>query len=242
MREALGVIPARFGAQRFPGKPLAPILGRPMVQWVYEGACRASRLKRLIVATDDERILQAALGFGAEACMTSPDAASGTERVAEVAARYDLPIVINIQGDEPLLRGETIDSLVEVLQDEAVPMATLARRETDLSRIADPNVVKLVRDAQGFALYFSRSPLPYQALDFFWEHTGIYGYQQEFLQRFRGLPASRLEQAEKLEQLRALEHGFRIKVLETPHSTLSVDTPGDIIKVEARLKDTSDDH
>jgi 3-deoxy-manno-octulosonate cytidylyltransferase (CMP-KDO synthetase) len=213
-----------------------------MVQWVYEGACRASRLKRLIVATDDERILQAALGFGAEACMTSPDAASGTERVAEVAARYDLPIVINIQGDEPLLRGETIDSLVEVLQDEAVPMATLARRETDLSRIADPNVVKLVRDVQGFALYFSRSPLPYQALDFFWEHTGIYGYQQKFLQRFRGLPASRLEQAEKLEQLRALEHGFRIKVLETPHSTLSVNTPEDIIKVEARLKGTSDDH
>ncbi len=238
MREALGVIPARFSAQRFPGKPLAPILGRPMLQWVYEGARRATRLKRLVVATDDERILKAARAFGAEACLTSPDHTSGTERAAEAAARHDLPIVINIQGDEPLVRGEAIDALIEALQDESVPMATLARREADLSRIADPNVVKLVRDAEGFALYFSRSPLPHQAREYFYEHIGIYGYQKEFLQTFAGLPASRLEEVEKLEQLRALEHGFRIKVLETQHSSLSVDTPEDIIKVEERLRES----
>ena len=244
MREALGVIPARYGAQRFPGKPLAPILGRPMLQWVYEGARRATRLERLVVATDDERILQAARGFGAEACMTSPGHTSGTERVAELAARYDIPIVINIQGDEPLIKGEAIDALVEALQDESVPMATLARREANLSRIADPNVVKLVRDSKGFALYFSRSPLPHSAQEYFWEHIGIYGYQKDFLLRFGGLPASGLEKAEKLEQLRALEHGFRIQVLESPHSSLSVDTPEDIIRAEERLRDEPnyDDH
>jgi 3-deoxy-manno-octulosonate cytidylyltransferase (CMP-KDO synthetase) len=208
-----------------------------MLQWVYEGASRATRLDRLVVATDDERILQAARGFGAEACLTSPDHTSGTERVAEAAARYDLPIVINIQGDEPLLKGEAIDALVEALQDVSVPMATLARRETDLARIADSNVVKLVRDSGGSALYFSRSPLPHGAQDFFWEHIGIYGYQKDFLLNFGDLPASGLERTEKLEQLRALEHGFRILVLETPHSSLSVDTPEDIIKAEERLRD-----
>ncbi len=242
MRPALGVIPVRYGAQRFPGKPLAPILGRPMVQWVYESACRATRLTKLVVATDDERILQAARDFGAEACLTSPEHTSGTERVAEAASRYHLPIVINIQGDEPLLRGEAIDLLVEALQDETVPMATLAYPNPDLSRIGDPNVVKLVMDAEGYALYFSRSPLPHQASDFFWEHVGIYGYQKDFLLRFGGLPESRLEATERLEQLRALEHGFRIKVLETRYSTLSVDTPEDIIKVEDRLKERIDDY
>jgi 3-deoxy-manno-octulosonate cytidylyltransferase (CMP-KDO synthetase) len=207
-----------------------------MVQWVYESASRATRLTKLVVATDDERILRAAEDFGAEACMTSPEHASGTERVAEAASRYDLPIVINIQGDEPLLRGEAIDLLVEALQEEAVPMATLAHPDPDLSRIGDPNVVKLVMDAKGYALYFSRSPLPHQASDFFWEHIGIYGYQRDFLLRFGDLPGSRLEETESLEQLRALEHGFRIKVLETRYPTLSVDTPEDIIKVEERLK------
>jgi len=236
LRSALGVIPVRYGAQRFPGKPLAPILGKPMVQWVYESALQAKRLAKLVVATDDERILAAAGDFGAEACLTSPEHSSGTERAAEVALLYDLPIVINIQGDEPLLSGEAIDLLVEALQDESVPMATLARPNPDLARISDPNVVKLVMDSEGYALYFSRSPLPHQASDFFWEHIGIYGFQKDFLLRFACLPESRLEITERLEQLRALEHGFRIKVLETRYSTLSVDTPEDIIKVEERLK------
>jgi 3-deoxy-manno-octulosonate cytidylyltransferase (CMP-KDO synthetase) len=242
LKPALGVIPVRFGAQRFPGKPLAPILGRPMVQWVYESALQAKSLAKLVVATDDERILEAARDFGAEAILTSPEHVSGTERTAEAASRYDLPIVINIQGDEPLLRGEAIDLLVEALQDETVPMATLAHPNPDLSRIGDPNVVKLVMDSEGYALYFSRSPLPHQAPDFFWEHIGIYGFQRDFLLRFGSLPKSRLEITEKLEQLRVLEHGFRIKVLESRYSTLSVDTPEDIIKVEGRLKERNNDN
>jgi 3-deoxy-manno-octulosonate cytidylyltransferase (CMP-KDO synthetase) len=213
-----------------------------MVQWVYESARRATRLAEVVVATDDEGILKTAQGFGAEACLTSQKHASGTERVAEVASRYDLPIVINIQGDEPLLPSETIDMLVEALQDESVPMATLAHPNADLSRIEDPNAVKLVMDTGGYALYFSRSPLPHQASDFFWEHIGIYGYQKDFLMRFSSLPESRLENTERLEQLRALEHGFRILVLETRYSTLSVDTPEDIIKVEERLRERIDDH
>ena len=236
MRPALGVIPVRFGSRRFPGKPLALIQGRPMVQWVYENASRAAHLAKLVVATDDERILEAARGFGAETCLTSPRHSSGTERAAEVAAAHDIPIVINIQGDEPLLRGETIDLLIEALQDPELPMATLAYANPDLIRLNDADTVKVVIDAQGYALYFSRSPVPYQAADFFWEHVGIYGFQRDFLLRFPGLPPSRLEDTENLEQLRALDNGYRIKVLETAHSSLSVDTPDDIIRVEERMK------
>jgi 3-deoxy-manno-octulosonate cytidylyltransferase (CMP-KDO synthetase) len=236
---AIGIIPVRYGAQRFPGKPLASILGKPMVQHVYENARQAKLLEKLVVATDDERILLAAESFGAEACLTSSGHTSGTERVAEVAAQYDYPIVINIQGDEPLLRGESIDRLVEALQQETVPMASLVHRTSDLSRLDDPNIVKVVMDAAGYALYFSRSPIPYQASNGFWEHIGIYGYQRNFLLQFQGLPDSRLEKTEKLEQLRALENGYRIKILETAYSTLSVDVPEDIIKVENIIKNES---
>ncbi len=239
MKPAVGIIPVRYGAQRFPGKPLASILGKPMVQHVYENASQARNLDKLVVATDDERILHAAESFGAEACLTSSEHASGTERVAEVAAQYDFPIVINIQGDEPLLRGETIDRLVEALQQESLPMASLAHHSTDLSRIYDPNIVKVVFDSFGNALYFSRSPIPHQASDGFWEHIGIYGYQRDFLLGYHSLPGSWLEKTEKLEQLRALESGYRIKILETGYSTLSVDVPEDIIKAEKRMKEES---
>ena len=167
MRSALGIIPVRYGSKRFPGKPLAAIQGKPMVQWVYENASRSACLTKLVVATDDERILDAARGFGAEACLTSPQHASGTERAAEVADAFDFPIVINIQGDEPLLHSENIDRLVGALQDPEVPMATLAYANPDLTRLEDSDTVKVVIDAQGYALYFSRSPLPFQAPDFF---------------------------------------------------------------------------
>lgn len=237
MRPAVGIIPVRYSAQRFPGKPLAPILGKPLVQWVYESARRARRLENLVVATDDERIREAAQSFGAQVCMTSPHHASGTERVMEAAAVHDQPIVINIQGDEPLIRGDMIDALVDALQEKSVPMATLARANPDLPRAEDPNIVKIVIDAQGYALYFSRSPLPHGAADYFWEHIGIYGYQKDFLIQFCRLPDSRLEKTERLEQLRALEHGFRLKVLPTTYPTLSVDTPEDIIRVERYLKE-----
>jgi 3-deoxy-manno-octulosonate cytidylyltransferase (CMP-KDO synthetase) len=211
-----------------------------MLQWVYEQAQSAALLERIIIATDDQRILEAGASFGAESVMTSAQHQSGTERAAEVAAKINVPIVINIQGDEPLIQGEMIDSLVKVLQEESTNMATLACKNTNLSQHSDRNIVKVVADKQGFALYFSRSPIPLQPSDFFWHHIGLYGYQRDFLLRFKDLSFSRLENIEKLEQLRALENGFRIRVVETPYSTLSVDTPEDIIRVENKIKERFD--
>jgi len=208
-----------------------------MIQRVYEATRTAKNLERVIVATDDKRILQAAQDFGAEARMTSSSHRSGTDRVAEVAREINASVVINIQGDEPLIKGEAIDELVEALQDEDIPMATLAVKEDDLNLLNDSNVVKVVPDKDGFALYFSRAPLPFQASDYFWRHIGIYGYQKDFLQKFCRIPPSRLEKTEKLEQLRALENGYRIKIIENKFSTLSVDLPEDIIRVENLLKD-----
>lgn len=207
-----------------------------MVQWVYEAVQTSELLEKVIIATDDERILQTARSYGAEARLTSPDHQSGTERIAEIAESTEFPIVINIQGDEPLLQGSMVDSLVKELQDETLPMATLARKVKDLSFLPDENIVKVVMDSQGHALYFSRSPLPFQASDYFWEHIGIYGYQKNFIKKFRQLPPSRLEKIEKLEQLRALENGFKVKVVETTYPTISVDIPEDIIKVEKMIE------
>lgn len=231
----IGVIPVRYGATRFPGKPLATILGKPMIQWVYEGARTATRLERIIVAADDDRILSAAASFGAEAMLTSPDCASGTDRVAEVAARTDAAIFINIQGDEPLIRGEMLDSLVGALEEGGASMTSLMYRETEPALLADPNVVKVVVDHRGEALYFSRSPLPSGNPDYFYRHVGIYGYRRDLLLGYRDLPVSRLEREERLEQLRALENGIRIRMVEITAPTLSVDAPGDIIKVESFL-------
>ena len=208
-----------------------------MVQWVYQNARRAALLSRVVIATDDQRILEAARGFGAEAVLTSTEHISGTERVAEVADRLDVPIILNIQGDEPLIDPAMLDSLVEALQDVSIPMATLARKNTNLARIQDENVVKVVRDVQGNALYFSRSPLPFQAKSYFWEHVGLYGFQRPFLLELKSLAPSKLEKTERLEQLRVLENGFKIKVMETTHSTLSVDNPEDIIRVEKILRE-----
>jgi len=235
LKQALGVIPARYHSRRFPGKPLASIHGKPMVQRVFEGARRAKHLSRLVIATDDERIRKACLAFGAEVWMTSPDHNTGTERVAEVAEKIKTPIVINIQGDVPLIREEVIDELICALQNESIPMATVAAKVNDLGNLKEEDTVKVVVDKKGFALYFSRSPLPCWANDYFLKHIGVYGYQRDFLLRFRDMPPSRLEKAEKLEQLRALENGFRIKVIESPYSALSVDSPQDIIRVEEIL-------
>lgn len=234
-RRGVGIIPARFGSTRFPGKPLAPIKGRPMIQWVYEGAKSASLLDGVIVATDDERIAAACRAFGAPVRMTSPDHRSGTERVAEVAQTIDNKIIINIQGDEPLLDGRLLDALVEALQDPDVPMASFMRRSADLASARDPNRVKVVTDKDGWALYFSRSPLPFEARDYYFQHVGLYGFQREALFRLCALPPSRLEIAERLEQLRALENGLRIRMLETASAPLSVDVPKDIIEVEKLL-------
>ena len=212
-----------------------------MIQRVYEQALGAEMLRSVIVATDDQRIFETCRAFGAEVQLTSPNHRSGTERVAEVAEILETPIIINIQGDEPLLQGRMIDDLVKTLQDDSIPMATLAGRVSDLDLIHDKDVVKVVVDKNGYALYFSRSPIPSQPSDHFWQHIGIYGYQRHFLLELRQMPVSELESCERLEQLRALENGFEIKVIHTDFSTLSVDTPQDIIKVEKFLKTQADD-
>jgi len=241
LKLATGIIPARYDSKRFPGKHLAVILGKSIIQRVYEQAQTANLLQRIIIATDDERIFQASQAFGAEVLITSPLHNSGTERAAEIAEKINTPIIINIQGDEPLLRGKMIDDLVIALQDETIPMATLAAKVKDLSLINEKNIVKAVLDKNGFALYFSRSPLPFQASDYFWQHIGIYGYQRDFLLEFSQLSASRLETTEKLEQLRVLENGYKIKIIETSSPTLSVNTPQDIIRIENFLKQRTND-
>lgn len=241
MKKATGIIPARYHSARFPGKPLALIKGKPMIQRVYERAKTAEYLTRLIIATDDERIFKTCKAFGAEVQMTSPHHNSGTERAAEIAEKLNTPIVINIQVDEPLIRGKMIDELVSALQNESIPMATLAAKVKDIKLLYEKNAVKLVVDKQGFALYFSRSPLPFNPTDHFLQHIGIYGYQKDFLLEFCSMRPSRLEKTEKLEQLRVLENGYKIKIIESPYQTLSVDSPQDIINVENYLKKREDE-
>ncbi|MGD2294208.1 MAG: 3-deoxy-manno-octulosonate cytidylyltransferase [Candidatus Aminicenantes bacterium] len=240
MKQACGIIPARYGAHRFPGKPLAPILGKPMIQWVYERAGQARSLDKLIVATDDRRIFDACKSFGADVRRTSSEHKSGTERVAEVAEGLESPIIVNIQGDEPLINPLMIDDLIQALQENSVSMVTLAAKTEDLDKLEDSNIVKVVMDGDKNALYFSRSPIPHRPTDYFWQHIGIYGYQRDFLLKFCSLRETRLEKTEKLEQLRVLESGYRIKIIETQHPGLSVDTPADIIKVENFLNEQSD--
>jgi 3-deoxy-manno-octulosonate cytidylyltransferase (CMP-KDO synthetase) len=241
LKLATGIIPARYRSRRFPGKPLALIQGKPLIQRVYERAREARYIERLIIATDDQEIFAAAQSFGAQVQMTSPLHNSGTERVAEVAKELNTSIVINIQGDEPLLKGTMIDDLVEALQDKTIPMATLAAKQKDMDLLDDKNIIKVVADREGFALNFSRSPLSHQAPDYFWQHIGIYGYQKEFLLAFCQMQPSKSEKAENLEQLRAVDNGYKIKVIETQFSTLSVDSPQDIIRVENFLNKGAND-
>jgi len=236
-RTVVAVIPARWASTRFPGKPLADLAGEPMISHVVRRAAEASTVGHVIVATDDERIAQAAERAGAEPVMTGY-CASGTDRVAAaVAGRGKWELVVNIQGDEPLLSGRNVDVLVEgLLADGGAPMSTLCR-PLEVERSEDPNAVKVVRDARGRALYFSRSPIPYprdaEAAARLWRlHLGIYGFRREALERFVALPPSELELAEGLEQLRALENGIPILVLDAPHPAFGVDTPEDLRRAE----------
>jgi 3-deoxy-manno-octulosonate cytidylyltransferase (CMP-KDO synthetase) len=240
----LGVIPARYGAQRFPGKPLALIAGQPLVQRVYERARQARRLDEVVVATDDTRILEAVEKFGGNAMLTSSDCPSGTDRAAEVARQHACDLIVNIQGDEPLMKPEMIDQLVAGMEsDRAFPMGTLARPVESAEVWANPNVVKVVFGAAGNALYFSRCPVPFvrdAAGEFVpgkaHKHIGIYAYRREFLLKFVTLPQSELEKTEKLEQLRALENGFTIRVWVTPYDSIGVDRPEDVELVEDILR------
>jgi len=231
----LAVIPARYGASRFPGKPLALLWGKPMIQHVWEQARAARGIDRLVIATDDERIAGAARGFGAEVEMTSADCASGTDRAAEVARRHpEFGIVLNLQGDEPELDPEAVSALVAGMRAEpGVRMATLAHREGDARALAAAEVVKVAVDAQGWALYFSRKPATPGAGSPL-RHVGVYGFARDFLLEFASWPPGAREKAERLEQLRALERGVSIRVYEAARAFAGVDTPAQLAALEQR--------
>jgi len=242
------IIPARYGSTRFPGKPLAPILGRSMIEWVYERTSRSQLVDRVIVATDDRRIAEAVEAFGGEAWMTSPEHPTGTDRLAEVAAQLECDLIVNVQGDEPLIDPLMIDQAVRPLCDDpAIRMGTLRTAIDSVEDYLNPNVVKVVCDRDDFALYFSRAPIPCPR-DFVdaleqnwaklsaWKHIGLYVYRRDFLLDYPGLPATPLEGLEKLEQLRALEHGIRIKAVITDRTSQGVDTREDLDRVEKILR------
>ncbi len=245
-----GIIPARYASRRFPGKPLADIGGRTMVERVYRQAKKSKCLERVIVATDDERILREVKRFGGEVSLTSSRHRSGTDRVAEVASRLKMPkagIVVNIQGDAPLLPPGMIDRLVKPLLDHPeVNMAALCGRIREARELSNPNIVKVVLDKEGFALYFSRLPIPclrdkgtfnFQLSTFnYYKHIGPYAYRKSFLLKLAGMAPTPLEKAEKLEQLRVLETGYRIKMIKTNYDCIEVDTPADLRKVRAQLR------
>jgi 3-deoxy-manno-octulosonate cytidylyltransferase (CMP-KDO synthetase) len=238
------VIPARWASTRFPGKPLADIAGTPMIQRVYERARQAHGAPRVIVATDDPRIADAARGFGAETVITPADLRSGTERVACAIADLEGGVIVNVQGDEPLLDPAVIDAAVGALSDAAeADIGTVVAPLRDASDLADPNVVKVARAADGRALYFSRAPIPFVRDDdartphagMHFRHVGIYAFRRAALLRFAALPPAPLETAEQLEQLRALEHGMRIQTRLVDTAGVAVDVPADIDRVLALL-------
>src|SRR6266849_1268860 len=244
---AIAIIPARFAATRLPGKPLVALAGKPMIERVWARVRRAERISRVIVATDDDRILQAVTGFGGEAVMTRSEHRSGTERVAEVAVHIaggGEEVFVNVQGDEPLVEPEAIDTLVEAMESEdGVSVATLMVPIAKPADIIDPNIVKVVLDFDGNALYFSRAPIPWvrdrdapvhaQHM----KHLGLYAFRRAALLDFPTLPLGDLERIEQLEQLRWMENGYKIRVAETPHDSISVDVPEDVTRVEQLLRE-----
>lgn len=244
--KAIAVIPARYKSNRFEGKPLALIDGKPMIQQVFERARNVRSLSRVVVATDDQRIADTVASFGGEYVLTREDHVSGTDRLAEAAEKLGISehdIVVNIQGDQPLFNGKVIDQVVApLLEDPALPMSTLIYRIRKKEESANPNHVKAVFDRNNYALYFSRAPIPFQRnpLDevspTYYKHLGFYAYRKGFLLSFVALPEGEWERFEKLEQLRALEYGYRIKVVLTEHDSIEVDTPEDLNRVEQFLK------
>jgi 3-deoxy-manno-octulosonate cytidylyltransferase (CMP-KDO synthetase) len=240
--KVLAVIPARHGSSRFPGKPLIPIAGKPMIQHVVERVRRAERVSRIVVATDETSIQDAVHGFGGEAILTRRDHQTGTDRVAEVAAHLPADIYVNVQGDEPLVDPGTIDALVSaVIDDHSVRVATPCAAISHAGDIMDPHVVKVVRDFDGNALYFSRAPIPWvrdrgeSVAARHWKHLGLYSFRSDALLEFPTLPPGELEHLEQLEQLRWLENGFPIRVVETEYDAVSVDVPADVERVEKLL-------
>ncbi|MDX9715346.1 MAG: 3-deoxy-manno-octulosonate cytidylyltransferase [Dissulfurispiraceae bacterium] len=242
---AIVIIPARYSSTRFPGKPLCPLKDRPIIQHVYERAAAAKRADAVYVATDNKMIFNAVHGFGGRAVMTSEHHQSGTDRIAEALLKIEETEslkpdrVVNVQGDEPLIRPEMIDDVISLLDDPEADIGTLARKINSPDEINNPNVVKTVFGTDGFALYFSRTALPYYREEhtarIYYKHIGIYSYRRDVLMKFSKMPASPLEEAEKLEQLRALENSFKIKIKETEFETVGVDTPEDLERAERCL-------
>ncbi len=235
----LGVIPARFASTRFPAKVLAQIGGKPMIEHVWRKAKRCGHLTDVIIACDHEDVAKAARGFGAQVVMTRRDHPSGSDRIAQAIEHRDGDVVINIQGDEPFIDPLTIDQLAQLFKDDPqCQMGTVIKPISDEKDFLNPNVVKCVVDQQGYALYFSRSPIPYNRNDAWpagvkrYKHLGLYGYRRECLIQFTKWPKSLLESTEQLEQLRALENGIRIKTVETQSESIAVDTPDDLVKAE----------
>jgi len=251
----VAIIPARYASTRLPGKPLVDIAGKPMIVRVAERAREVAAIRRVIIATDDQRVFDAVIALNhdapVEVMMTSPDHLTGTDRLAEVAATLDAEIIVNVQGDEPLIEPATIEAAIApLLADASIVMCTTSEPIESAVDLVNPNVVKVVTDGEGFALYFSRNPIPFpraavqahgsieaafaanpELLKLYSKHTGMYVYRRDFLLRYAKLPPTPLEQAELLEQLRALEHGYRIKVVKVDHRSIGVDTPEDLERV-----------
>lgn len=253
---AIVIIPSRYASSRFPGKPLCLLSGKPMVQHVYEKAKKASLVQDVFVATDNKRIYDTVEGFGGKAIMTSDAHISGTDRIAEAVEKLQATgcrlqaadIIVNVQGDEPMVHPQMIDDVIGIMDDKKASIGTLAKKIERAGEIADPNIVKVVFNAEGFALYFSRAPIPYHrdewkdlkhlshgSQSMAYKHIGIYAYRKDVLLELSKLPSTRLEEIERLEQLRALENGFKIKVKETGLETIGVDTPIDLERVERCL-------
>jgi len=247
VQKVIGIVPARFNSTRFPGKPLAILSGKAIIQRVYENVRASKIIEDVYVATDDIRIKEAVESFGGKAVMTSPDHESGTDRIAEVARSMDCDIVVNVQGDEPFILPHMIDDTIQTLiEDNNASISTLAVRMTREEDLLSPHVVKVVTDRNGYAIYFSRSPIPFYRDE--WDalnrislvpdktivlkHIGIYCYRRNVLLEFTSMHKSRLEEIEKLEQLRAIEAGYRIRVKETEFDTIGIDTEEDLRKAE----------
>lgn len=235
----IGIIPARYESSRFPGKPLIDLKGKSMIQRVYEGAAKAAMLDRVIVATDDERIYDEVIRFGGDVAMTSQEHRTGTERCGEVAKELDADIIINVQGDEPLVDHRQLDLLCNAFKDSSVQIATLAIKKVTPDDLQNPNRIKIVLDKHMDALYFSRSPIPsavnaIESFDFY-RHIGLYAYRSETLQQLVKLDPTALERAESLEQLRWMYYAYKVRVVETDIETPNIDVPEDVQKVIAEL-------
>ncbi|NQT75566.1 MAG: 3-deoxy-manno-octulosonate cytidylyltransferase [Candidatus Omnitrophica bacterium] len=243
--EAMGIIPARYGATRFEGKLLADLCGKPVIQHTWENAKKSKSIEDLIIATDDKRIYNACKGFGAKVSYTSKAHRSGSDRLTELASSIDAKVIVNIQADEPLIHPSMIDDVVSpLLKGKDIQMTTLCHKIAKEHELYDKNIVKVVMDRKGFALYFSRAAIPYKPRSIdngkpiknHYKHIGIYAYVRDFLFTFKSLPQSPLEKAEKLEQLRVIENGYKIKVIETRFDTVGIDTPEDLLKATELIK------